>query len=156
MKKVDLIAACIALGVVRSEEHFDATNVKTLKELQESFKGMSEEDKAEANKVAAEEFAAEQAEIAEAKAKAEAEAKSKAEAEEKAKAEAEEKAKSEAAAKANGGAKGTKVERLFASYPKAENAFETADGTLFLNENAAKNHHRTLDTKKEIKTHKRD
>jgi membrane protein involved in colicin uptake len=148
MKKAELIIACIAVGVVRSEEHFEATNVKTLKELLESFKAMSEEEKAEANKLAAEEFAAEHAEIAEAKAKAEAEAKAKAEAEAKAKAEAE--------AKANGGAKGTKVESLFASYPDAIKAFETPDGTLFLNENAAKNHHRSLDSKKEIKIYIRD
>ena len=140
MKKAELIIACIAVGVLRSEEHFEATNVKTLKELLESFKAMSEEEKAEANKLAAEEFAAEQAEIAEAKAKAEAEAKAKAQAE----------------AKANGGAKGTKVERLFASYPDAIKAFETPDGTLFLNENAAKNHHRSLDSKKEIKIYIRD
>lgn len=155
MKKVDLIAACIALGVVRSDEHFDATNVKTLKELLESFKGMSEEEKAEANKAAAEEFAAEQDELAEAaKAKAAAEAKEAAAAEAKAKAAAEEKAKQEANSKVPG--KASKVERLFASYPDAEKAFETADGTLFLNENAANNHQRTLDAKKEIKTHKRD
>lgn len=132
MKKSELIEASKAAGVQRSDDHFDATNAKELETLIESFNGMSDDKKAEANAKANAEFEAWTKEVEAQKAAKEAKAKKA------------EKPSPEVSVK-----QAEVIKGLFKSYPSCKEVFESTDGTLFLDSNSAENHQRSLDKKED-------